>query len=836
MSELNEGIREQVQDADVMQVHIDDTLTHSGEAADAYAVGQALEEKADKKDLQTNITVNGERADDQGMILVYAEHIPMSDALDAESVGDAIERIDGKTGEDIPVNGTEGAPSIREALEGITGQYADTLPMSEDDDTTAAEKMAEMDRAMVKAIQTTGDKILPDEDGLTRIAEVEYAQQIRSSRNIETQEAFLVRTTSGGGSISDGDATLVAVRGAMRHTGYVAEVLNLYVIPIERPTPASITAELDAAVFIAYVQEAGTYNLTYTNAWSADPALYGVTVSGTPLNGDLISIAWDGENAPVMTVTAPRQADPEISAVMDKAIARAYMQTGGIVDIYYTTEWSEDPALYGITISGTPIAGDRLRINYTKWDRGIITTATPTAVKATGWNLYNSSTGRARCTRYSDTYGYRIGGSYVSVEWADSLGGTRTAIEVTDGLFNVPGDGWLFVNGGSSNTYIYTTWSDWISSVPAFESYSENGVDLSGVMALCFPHGLLALGEIWDEIDFNTQTAISRVQRIAYTDEAYAAAEESGLAFDADRDYIYIERGTPVSYAISVEAGYTVSEHGLEFVEGSELAVLVAAMYGPNLRDKLERDVVTYSAQDMGASDQAQARANIGAAAAAELTSEASARATADGKIRSGLCYVEDGNTIAANANYTAGKFICWKGEIYRIRSTINTTVTASNWSTYLNRQNGIGGALSQINADLAAVGTKIGNVGNTDLQSQVASLSSNLAKGIRDIDQTATSDRGTIRGQLLYDATTCTVCLIFTSTVSASNSPGILGISSFKPKNDSAMSCIDITRGIVSAITGSIPCGISTNGTIFVKEIIEDHVYAITGTFIRDN
>ena len=113
-------------------------------------------------------------------------------------------------------------------------------------------------------------------------------------------------------------------------------------------------------------------------------------------------------------------------------------------------------------------------------------------------------------------------------------------------------------------------------------------------------------------------------------------------------------------------------------------------------------------------------------------------------------------------------------------------------------------------------------------------SLNSNLAKGIANIDQAATGNRGTIRGQLLHDATECTVCLTFTSTVSVSNSPGI--ITTYKPKNDSAMSCIDITSGIASAITGAIPCGISTNGTIFVKEIKENHVYAITGTFIRNN
>lgn len=142
----------------------------------------------------------------------------------------------------------------------------------------------------------------------------------------------------------------------------------------------------------------------------------------------------------------------------------------------------------------------------------------------------------------------------------------------------------------------------------------------------------------------------------------------------------------------------------------------------------------------------------------------------------------------------------------------------------------------TDLQSQVTTLNNKVGNVGSTDLQSQVNALNSNLAKDIVNINQSASSNRGTIQGQLLYDATECTVCLILTSTVSISNSPGIVSISSYKPKNDSALSCIDITSGISSAVTGSVPCGISTTGNIFVKEIITDHVYAITGTFIRDN
>lgn len=91
--------------------------------------------------------------------------------------------------------------------------------------------------------------------------------------------------------------------------------------------------------------------------------------------------------------------------------------------------------------------------------------------------------------------------------------------------------------------------------------------------------------------------------------------------------------------------------------------------------------------------------------------------------VRAGLTYVENGDTIAANANYTAGKFIAWKGEIYRILTTINATVTSANWTTYLTKMDGIGGALSQINGDIASLNSNI-----TGLFHVIDQLYSNVA------------------------------------------------------------------------------------------------------------
>ena len=89
MSEnLNEQVNVTVDDATVVTVPIDETLSNSGEAADAKAVGDALALKADASSVVA-ITVNGQTADNQGHIIVDASEIDMS-ASDTAMVKDAV--------------------------------------------------------------------------------------------------------------------------------------------------------------------------------------------------------------------------------------------------------------------------------------------------------------------------------------------------------------------------------------------------------------------------------------------------------------------------------------------------------------------------------------------------------------------------------------------------------------------------------------------------------------------------------------------------------------------------------------------------------------------------
>ena len=134
-NDLNEVFEEEIDPTEVITVPIDDTLQNSGEAADAKAVGDALALKADKTELQTAITVNGQSADAQGAILVNGTDIPMS-STDPTTMKAAIETVDGKTGADIPVDSTPGAQTIKQALNSGATRTADQIEMSDSDDTT----------------------------------------------------------------------------------------------------------------------------------------------------------------------------------------------------------------------------------------------------------------------------------------------------------------------------------------------------------------------------------------------------------------------------------------------------------------------------------------------------------------------------------------------------------------------------------------------------------------------------------------------------------------------------------------------------------------------------
>jgi len=561
--DLNEEMEVVVQDSDVITVPIDDTLTHSNEAADAKAVGDALALKADKSELSAAITVNGQAADAQGAILVDGTDIPMS-GTDQTTLKAAIEAVDGKTAADIKMSTASGAKTISQAISDVGSETAEDIMMAAGSSVSVAQKIGAVEavgtsnsNAIATLQAKTGDSIpissedetpisqavamrvktvngqLPDDDGNVDVDHALTADNLTSNASQNSTGSFVRRTSGGSASISTGDAWMSQIRGNRTHVGYVPEVLNMTVTAAPREegqTP--ITATIDRDIFVAYVQASGTYTLTYTTDWDADPALYGVTVEGDPVSGDVITISYTMEN------------------------------------------------------------------------RGTIIQTDPQSFISTGWNLYDHDAGYAIGLKYAETAMFRIDGTYTAVKFSSTPSGTKTTITPVDGLFTISTNGYIWVEGGNdTDTMVFMTWSDWVEpeDEPTFEAYTADEIDLSGLMEDHFPHGLLRVADVRDEINFNTGIATSNVQRLAYSAENLATAEASGLAYEYDTNYIYLERATPVEYDLDdydLNGMYSVNDHGLEYFVGSDIAVYAIIIYGNNLKNKLERDVLTKS-QDL---------------------------------------------------------------------------------------------------------------------------------------------------------------------------------------------------------------------------------------------
>lgn len=379
----------------------------------------------------------------------------------------------------------------------------------------------------------------PDENGDILIESVPYAQNLESETSHRNVDSFIQRTTGGTGSVENGGSWLMNIKGNYIHNGFVPESINMTVTAVERENP--ITATLDRETFVDYVSESGTIILTYTNTWSASPVDYGITVTGTAVSGDVITIV------------------------------------------------------------------------YVKEERGTITQSNPQSFVSTGWNLYSHANTYAKVVKYSK--GYKVGGTYTALQYSATVSGEKTSIVVSNNNFDVPADGYVWVTGGNgTDTAIYPTWDDWSDGHPGeWEGYSASVVDLSGVMSSYFPYGLLAVGSVQDEIDLNLGQAYSRVQRMEYSAENLATAAESGREYEYDEDYIYLAKATVTPVQIAVDNSVSADDHGIEYFTGTNVGVNAEILYGNNLKNKLERDVLTISQQTLTDEQKTQVRTNIGA-------------------------------------------------------------------------------------------------------------------------------------------------------------------------------------------------------------------------------
>ena len=304
-----------------------------------------------------------------------------------------------------------------------------------------------------------------------------------------------------------------------------------------------------------------------------------------------------------VSMTTRQEGQEEISCTLDEDAFKEAVTESGTTTLLYTSAWSSDPATYGVTVTGTPMAGDTITIVYVKGDRGTITPAMPKKFVATGWNLYNHTNGYARVLKYASPALFCIEGTYTSLKFSETLDGAQSAVSVSSGYFSIAKDGYIWVTGGNNtDTVIYMTWSDWVGEGPMpYAAYSESTIDMSALFNSStgfFKYGLLKVDSVYDEIDLNSGIATSRINRLAYTEENLEDVIASGLPYDADTNYIYVVREEPTEKDIEIDNTYLANDHGMELFTDTTVPATAIMLYGENLVDKLRTDVLTKS-QDL---------------------------------------------------------------------------------------------------------------------------------------------------------------------------------------------------------------------------------------------
>ena len=200
---LNEEIEEVVDDATVITVNIDETLTVSGEAADAKAVGDALAEKVDADDVMQHVTItfDGIQSDNQGVINAYGDDIPIDDTNNAPKIKEYIDAVGAKTGADIAVSGSD-STKIAAKFAAVEGQmYGDQLPMASGDSTKIATAISNLDAKTASDIPyITGTSIKDKVDAVDgRLTTVEGAYISKNAQELTTDQKGQVRTNIGCG-------------------------------------------------------------------------------------------------------------------------------------------------------------------------------------------------------------------------------------------------------------------------------------------------------------------------------------------------------------------------------------------------------------------------------------------------------------------------------------------------------------------------------------------------------------------------------------------------------------------------------------------------------------
>ena len=481
-----------------------------------------------------------------------------------------------------------------------------------------------------------------DPDGYYPNLHSGLADNLYTSDNIIDIDVWNFRTTAGSESVpSSGTASLNNLKWEAKRT--VAK------------TGWTITPTASDWIYVTSVNKY-TYidqvsNTSWTTlftltswTWDTDPSTYGITVSLQQDELDISNWTFTDDGTTFKTAVASSRWNFTLSYDTDSSERVLTNWTDTWSDAATTTFW--------ITTPGS--TDDVVNITYydecTDWTISVVFVAenawtivvsNPVELLATGVNQYDWLTyidnaeidgngeivAGSNKVAYVYAYGgvnnwymwYSADGYIVNCGRCENLPDIWTVVDWTDANFIPGGDTYEecsmpFANTGffcvevsdDTGLSIHPKWSgQQDTNDDAYETDTVS-IPTSDTDSNALPTATIwlpAIGAIKDEINFQTNIYIQRVQTMAMdygdlVDLINNNASNPDFVFDYDSSYIYYYDGTTTTYDISGDWTYTANDYGTErFLDSNgdiiDIPVEANTSYGSNLVDKLRTWVVT---------------------------------------------------------------------------------------------------------------------------------------------------------------------------------------------------------------------------------------------------
>lgn len=612
----------------------------------------------------------------------------------------------------------------------------------------------------IKSVNET----LPDENGNVQIVRVPMADNFTSDESHVVSGTFIERTTGGDTSITDGNAYLGVLYGNSVRTGYTAETKNIETRLVERVDDSQpMTAEINWDTFRTAVSGISTNKtFSYTSVWNENPETYGITVGGTPKNGDVINVYFIAENRGTIANATP--------------------------ETFNSTNWNlyDNETGYAKVLKYSDVHGFKIGGTYTGVSFSATVDGEKTVVTPDSDGLF---------TIPSDGYVFVTGGNdtdtYVLMTWSDWEDGYTgdfltknvSTIDFSEVMQNVFPFGLCAIGIVTDEI----NFNDRVATVRieriAYSTENRIAAENSGRDFIYDANWIYSVKETPEKVRFNVDNDLvvydHGVEYFTGTEVPLTAFELFGqnLKDKLRREVVAV---TPQNFSASqkqiarenIEAAWNSeviksinnkvpdANGNITIVEGQSNASygsyrvdpvippaawsLVNGQYQVAYSDPLIKSTMTGSETWLDDNDVVLGKTSFDTIDGALLIvttvqptetwrlhvllaeNGATVLEEVHNKVdENDLAIVENDDT--AFNNITAGQYVMWKGEMYKATAAIASGATLSATGSGANLTAVNNGVANELNAGISSLDSKVGNVGNTDLQSQITALNSKL-------------------------------------------------------------------------------------------------------------